>query len=122
MGFYGLILDNIVDMTVVLANGSITTVSATSHPDLYWGMRGAGQNFGIVTRLTYKIYDDPSPNWYSVELQYTQDKLERFLELQNAIDKNGTKRKELGSYNTFLMNPSISKKVIGHCLLPQNID
>ena len=60
MGYFGLVLDNIIDMTVVLANGDIKQVSATSNPDLYWGMKGAGMNFGIVTQANFKIYDFPT--------------------------------------------------------------
>lgn len=36
---------------------SVRLVTGTRHSDLYWGMRGAGFNFGIVTSATYQIYD-----------------------------------------------------------------
>jgi hypothetical protein len=36
---------------VVLSNGSISQVSQSTHPDLYWALRGGGTNFGIVTRF-----------------------------------------------------------------------
>lgn len=58
-------------MAVVLANGDVLHVSSTSHPDLYWGMRGAGQNFGIVTEATFKIYDMPASVWSVYELDFT---------------------------------------------------
>ncbi|OPB46331.1 hypothetical protein A0O28_0064520 [Trichoderma guizhouense] len=38
------------------SDGKVITVSATSHPDLWWGIRGAGANFGVVTSATYKIH------------------------------------------------------------------
>ncbi|KAI4193801.1 MAG: hypothetical protein LQ350_008139 [Teloschistes chrysophthalmus] len=71
LSYFGLILDNIIDMAVVLANGDVLHVSSTSHPDLYWGMRGAGQNFGIVTEATFKIYDMPASVWSVYELDFT---------------------------------------------------
>ena len=37
--------------------GSLLNVSATSHPDLWWGLRGAGFNYGIVTSATYQVYN-----------------------------------------------------------------
>lgn len=41
---------------VVLANGSIIQVSHQSHPDLYWALRGGGNNFGIVTRFDLETF------------------------------------------------------------------
>ncbi|KAH3948585.1 hypothetical protein HBH70_071530 [Parastagonospora nodorum] len=54
MGEVGFGVDNIVSMRVVLASGEIVTVSPTSNPDLFWAMRGAGPNFGIVISVTIK--------------------------------------------------------------------
>ncbi len=64
-----------IDANVVLANASQITVSATSHPDLWWGLRGAGHNFGIVTSFNYKIYDSPAANWFYGVYYCTQEKL-----------------------------------------------
>lgn len=54
MGEVGFGVDNIISMRVVLASGEIVTVSPTSNPDLFWAMRGAGPNFGIVISVTIK--------------------------------------------------------------------
>lgn len=50
-------IDALQSVKMVTGTGSLIEVSNTSHPDLWWGMRGAGFNFGIVTSATYKIYD-----------------------------------------------------------------
>ncbi|KAF8592488.1 FAD-binding domain-containing protein [Ramaria rubella] len=55
-GEHGLVIDNLVQATVVTANGSIVTASSTSHPDLFWGIRGGGCNFGIVTEFVIKVF------------------------------------------------------------------
>ena len=55
-GQYGLVIDNLVQATVVIANGSVVTASSTSHPDLFWAIRGGGSNFGIVTEFVLKVY------------------------------------------------------------------
>ncbi|KAI8934141.1 hypothetical protein NX059_008896 [Plenodomus lindquistii] len=54
MGEVGFGVDNIISMRVVIATGEIVTASATSYPDLFWALRGAGPNFGIVISATVK--------------------------------------------------------------------
>ncbi|KAK8130695.1 hypothetical protein PG999_003075 [Apiospora kogelbergensis] len=54
-GLQGLVLDALVSARIVLANGTLLEVSKTSNPDLFWGVQGAGQNFGVVTSATYKV-------------------------------------------------------------------
>ena len=105
MGFFDLVLDNIIDMTVVLANGTIAQVSSTSNSDLYWGMKGAGHNFGIVTEANFKIYDFPSPRWFYAELTFADPQLETLFQHINTMNQT----KELGSvYTVFAINPQRS--------------
>ena len=112
MGYFGLTLDNIMDMTVVLANGRVIHVSPTSNPDLYWGMRGAGQNFGIVTEANFKIYDFPNPLWFYAEFDFpnADTQLEPLFTAINNVTANGPQPKELGSLYVFAnKNPAYSK-------------
>ncbi|EEA19222.1 FAD binding domain protein [Talaromyces marneffei ATCC 18224] len=48
---YGWACDNVVNYELVLASGIIINVNKSSYPDLYWALRGGGNNFGIVTRF-----------------------------------------------------------------------
>ena len=107
-GYFGLVLDNIIDMNVVLADGSMVTVSESSNSDLYWGMRGAGQNFGVVTSFNYKIYDQPVETWFVETMIFTGDKLENFFELLNVLGANGTQPVGLTTYAVFAMSHEIS--------------
>lgn len=49
LGEHGFAVDNTLELRVVTAAGEVLTASASSNPDLFWALRGAGPNFGIVT-------------------------------------------------------------------------
>ncbi|KAL8695895.1 MAG: hypothetical protein Q9224_003092, partial [Gallowayella concinna] len=59
-GQYGLVIDNLISVDMVLADGRNITVSATENEDLFWAIRGAGQSFGVATSFTYRAYDQPN--------------------------------------------------------------
>lgn len=53
---HGLSIDNLVATTIVTADGTLRTASATSNPDLYWALRGGGGNFGVVTSFDFQLH------------------------------------------------------------------
>src|SRR5712691_6127859 len=53
---FGLACDNLLSVDIVTADGQLRRASTTEHQDLFWGLRGGGGNFGIVTSFAYRLH------------------------------------------------------------------
>ncbi|KAF2012412.1 FAD-binding domain-containing protein, partial [Aaosphaeria arxii CBS 175.79] len=91
-GEYGLAVDNIESIEVVLADGNIIVASRSSQSDLFWALKGGGPNFGIVTR--YNLRTVPVKNiWYQMMVYSTEkapELLDAFAEWQKLPDTKGS--------------------------------
>ncbi|KAI0556212.1 FAD-binding domain-containing protein [Xylaria curta] len=88
-GEYGLAADQVISARLILGSGEVVTVSKDSHPDLFWAIRGAGHNFGLVAEWEYRIYDaNPKAAKWSYEIfMFSGDKLEALFTLHNEMQK-----------------------------------
>jgi len=56
MAKHGLALDNLQSVEIVTHDGALVRASADENPDLFWGLRGGGGNFGVVTSFTFRAH------------------------------------------------------------------
>lgn len=56
---HGLTIDSLLAAEIVTADGEILRADADTHPELFWAIRGGGGNFGVATRLQYRLHELP---------------------------------------------------------------
>jgi FAD/FMN-containing dehydrogenase len=54
---HGLTIDDVLGAEVVTADGELLEVGEDTHPDLFWALRGGGGNFGVATRLRFRLHE-----------------------------------------------------------------
>ena len=108
MGKYGLAADNLVSVDIVTGDGRVLRASQDEHRDLFWAVRGAGANFGVVASLEYRLHPvGPTVTGGLVAYPFTAarevlrfyrdvtaslpDELTVFAALVHAPDGSGTK-------------------------------
>lgn len=110
-GKHGLTMDHLVNLNVVLANGTAVQVNETNHPDLWWAMRGAGHNFGIVTSYESKIWPENKSKTYFVKTyQFDGRSLEALIDRVNEFQGLGTLDPAwLASFGLYTVNTTLSQ-------------
>jgi FAD/FMN-containing dehydrogenase len=75
---FGLSIDNLTSAEIVTADGTVRIASATENPDLFWAIRGAGSNFGVVTWFEFALHP-LGPEIYMAVPLFSLDQGERIL-------------------------------------------
>ena len=86
-GGHGLSCDNLVSADVVTADGRSLSANADENPDLFWGLRGGGGNFGVVTSLEYRLHP-VGPEVLAGWLMFPADRVREFFPLVNDFTDN----------------------------------
>jgi FAD/FMN-containing dehydrogenase len=73
---HGLTIDNLLSVDLVTADGRRLRASADENADLFWGMRGAGPNFGVVTSLEYQLHPQDAKvtqGWVAIPIEQARE-------------------------------------------------
>ncbi|OAA34241.1 FAD-binding, type 2 [Metarhizium rileyi] len=101
---YGFACDNVISFECVLANGTVVSASSTSHPDLFFALRGGGNQFAIVTKMVLKTYDigENGMVWGGVRT-YTADKRKQVISAVTNFTATNTDPKAaiIPTFNAF---------------------
>lgn len=76
---YGLTIDNLLSVDLVLADGHFITASAEKNPDLFWAVRGGGGNFGVVTSFEFRLH--PISTVYAGPMFWPLERAAEILEI-----------------------------------------
>jgi FAD/FMN-containing dehydrogenase len=74
---YGLTIDNLLEVDVILADGSLVTANEEENADLFWAVRGGGGNFGVVTSFLFRAH--PVDNVYGGPIIWPIEQAEEIL-------------------------------------------
>ena len=102
MGKYGLTIDNLLSVDLITASGQVLRASATEHPDLFWGVRGGGGNFGIVTAFEFQLH--PVGRVLAGKVVYPLSKAREVLRFYREYTSSAPD--ELTAYACLLTTPS----------------
>lgn len=85
-GKHGLTADNLLSVDIVTANGQFLTASASEHAGLFWGLRGGGGNFGVVTSFEYQLH--PLGMLLAGMVVYPRDRAKELLQFHREYIKS----------------------------------
>ena len=98
---YGLTIDSILSVDMVLANGKFVIASAKENSDLFWAIRGGGGNFGVVTSFLYKAH--PVHTQYAGPMLYPLEDTVDVMKWYRKFIVNAPR--ELNGFFAFLVVP-----------------
>ena len=101
LGKYGLTSDHLLSVDLVTADGQVLRASTSEHPDLFWGVRGGGGNFGIVTAFEFQLH--PRGPVLAGKVVYPLERAREVLRFYREYTRNAPD--ELTAYTSLVTAP-----------------
>ncbi|KAL5487872.1 hypothetical protein ACEPAI_5980 [Sanghuangporus weigelae] len=117
-GAHGLAIDNLIQVTMVVADGSILTANEKTNSDLFWAIRGGGCNFGVVTEFVFKLHDQRR-TVYAGPLIFPGPFIKLLAQVTNDWLQKGLSAKE-GMLQIFTRGPPPEKLPCAVCFIFYN--
>jgi FAD/FMN-containing dehydrogenase len=95
---FGLACDNVARFELVSAEGEITHASVSENSHLFWGLRGGGGNFGVVTEFEFRLHR-VEPTTIAAELFYTPDKAPKALRTWRNLIEDAPREATLNAWS-----------------------
>ena len=118
---HGLACDNVMSFTVVTADGEIVRASAHEHPELFWGLRGGGGNFGIVVEFEFRLHPTGTKALVAdltFPLQRAASALRGWRDLAGQAPRQATLTAEISGGGVTLGYVWVGDPAAGRALLP----
>lgn len=81
---FGWTVDNLVEVEIVTADGKVRTANRDENADLFWAIRGAGANLGVVTRFTFRLHE-VGPTVYGGLIAWPFERVDEILRAYRTI-------------------------------------
>ncbi|KAJ6580993.1 hypothetical protein B0H19DRAFT_490524 [Mycena capillaripes] len=121
---WGAALDHILEVEIVLANGTVTRASATQNPDILFAVKGAAASFGIITEFVFLTHPEPPSvirYSYTLELGKHADMASTFATWQSIVADPALDRKLATEVVVFELGMIISGGCgYNNCFLPRS--
>jgi hypothetical protein len=111
--YVGLACDQVLELEIVLWNGTVVRANNKTHQDLFWASCGGGPGFGVVTRMVIKIHKAPNPGHYAViDLAYKLDGIPDVMDRFQKFINSGKEEVRKYGGNAFTLSTPIPFYVI----------
>ncbi|KAK9794408.1 putative FAD-binding PCMH-type domain-containing protein [Seiridium cardinale] len=112
-GVYGLLIDSLLLVRLITADGNVMEASATSNPDLFWAIKGAGANFGIVVSATYRLQKPINQGKIlNADFMLPADMKSGYFNLLRSLSEKGLPA-ELAINTAVVFDPGSSSTLVG---------
>ncbi|KAL9002134.1 MAG: hypothetical protein Q9188_004926, partial [Gyalolechia gomerana] len=115
-GRYGLTIDSLLAVQIVLADGNIRDASAEINEELFWAVRGAGHCFGVVAEFTFQTYEQKNPIWAGQLVFPASKKLDEVVAFANdfVLSNDGSSGMIMGITAPPFMNEPAAVTTLFH--------